>query len=534
MHRVLSQPYTVDSIKSLNQHIYTKNWPVVYLLENGKEMYVGETGNVQARFKQHYKREDRRLLTRSHVIIDEEYNKSATLDIESWLIQYMAADGQYTLQNGNGGLSDHDYFDREKYKAKFDVLWSTLQTMGLAQKDLFELKNTDIFKYSPYKSLTEEQLTIVHAIKDSLEQGEQSSHTIQGGPGTGKSVLASYLVKYLKQDENLADMKIGLVVPMTSLRKTFQRVFSKVKGLSASMVLGPNDVIGKQYDLLIVDEAHRLKRRVNLSGYGPFDKANNLLGLGKTGTQLDWILRSSKSQIFMYDKKQSVTPSDVRSSSFATLSAKKYHLTSQLRVMGGNDYIEYVENILTTVPIEKRSFGKYDLRYFDNIHELQNEIHVKDKEHGLARLVAGYAWNWQTKKDSSLDYDINLDGLKLKWNSTMTDWVNSKNAVNEVGCIHTIQGYDLNYVGVIIGPELSYDPVAKKLVVYKDKYLDTNGKRTLESPEELERYIINIYKTLLTRGIKGTYIHAVDKDLAIYIKEYFTYHNAKTENENEQ
>ena len=90
--------------------------------------------------------------------------------------------------------------------------------------------------------------------------------------------------------------------------------------------------------------------------------------------------------------------------------------------------------------------------------------------------------------------------------------------ISGVGCIHTIQGYDLNYVGVIIGPELSYDPVAKRLVFDKQKYMDINGKRSVTDPKELERYIVNIYKTLLTRGIKGTYVFIVDKALREYIK----------------
>lgn len=95
----------------------------------------------------------------------------------------------------------------------------------------------------------------------------------------------------------------------------------------------------------------------------------------------------------------------------------------------------------------------------------------------------------------------------------MKDWVNSPNAINEVGCIHTIQGYDLNYAGVIIGPEISYDPVQNKIVVDPKKYRDKNGRIGVEDMAELERYVINIYKTLLTRGIKGTYIYVADPAL---------------------
>ena len=131
--------------------------------------------------------------------------------------------------------------------------------------------------------------------------------------------------------------------------------------------------------------------------------------------------------------------------------------------------------------------------------------------------MAGYAWPWNTSKGKG-DFDIEIEGVRLVWNSTNVDWVNSPNSINEVGCIHTIQGYDLNYVGVIIGPELSYDKESNMLVVDKNKYEDSNGKRSITDPAELERYVINIYKTLLTRGIKGTYIYIADEKLRAKFK----------------
>ncbi len=103
--------------------------------------------------------------------------------------------------------------------------------------------------------------------------------------------------------------------------------------------------------------------------------------------------------------------------------------------------------------------------------------------------------------------------MKLVWNSTNIDWVSSENSINEVGCIHTIQGYDLNYAGVIIGPELSYDDTIHQIIVDQKKYKDINGKRSITEPSELRQYILNIYKTLLTRGIKGTYVYIVDEKL---------------------
>jgi DUF2075 family protein len=350
-----------------------------------------------------------------------------------------------------------------------------------------------------------------------IKKGLPRTYLINGKPGTGKTVLASYLMKYLAEHEDTKTMKIGLVVPMTALRKTIKKVFSKIQGLGSNQVIGPSDVVKEHYDLLLVDEAHRLKKRVNITNFKSFDDVNRKLELTNDGTELDWILKSSKQQIFFYDQNQSVRPSDVDERRFAELNADRYILNTQLRVEGGEEYIDYVDDLLSLRPNKYHS-SVYDFKIYDDISLMVNDIKRKDAEHGLARVVAGYAWSWETK-DSSADYDIEIDGLKLVWNSTTSDWVNSKNAINEVGCIHTIQGYDLNYAGVIIGPEIYLDTTDGKIHVNPRKYMDINGKRSVTNPKELERYVINIYKTLMTRGIKGTYVYISDPDLREFFKK---------------
>ncbi len=316
-------------------------------------------------------------------------------------------------------------------------------------------------------------------------------------------------------------MNIGLVVPMTGLRNTIKKVFSKIKGLKSTMVIGPNDVVKKQYDILIIDESHRLQRRRNIPNYGSFDNTNRKLELGHEGTQLDWIMKSSKHQIFFYDKNQSVKPSDIRPQDFEKLNSKKYEIKIQMRVEAGEDYIKMIEDIFELKKPVNTSFLDYEFKIFDNVDEMISLVKDKDKKHKLSRVVAGYAWPWHTKSNSKSKqkHDIEIGDSKLIWNSTASDWVNSPNAINEVGCIHTVQGYDLNYVGVIIGPEFSYDALNKKFKVDKEKYFDINGRNGITDPNELERYIINIYKTLLTRGIKGTFIHVCNYHLKKYLSE---------------
>lgn len=509
-----------DSFEQIKKYQFGKNWPAVYVLENQKEIYIGQTVSVYDRSKQHYENPERRRLDQVHIISDEEFNVSAALDIESWLIQYISADGRYIIQNGNGGLKNHNYYDKVKYRTKFELTWEILREKGIVNNSLEDLKNSDLFKYSPYKSLTEDQLFVARSIINDIEKGVASTFIVRGKPGTGKTILATYLLKYLKDKTETKNLNAGLVVPMAGLRKTISKVFSKIKGFKSSVVIGPSDVTKKQYDLLIIDEAHRLQRRKGIMGYGSFDSTNKRLGLDNEGTQLDWIMKSSKYQIFFYDENQSVRPADVRPEDFKKVGAKYYDLSSQMRVEAGEEYIKYIEDIFDLKNTTAKTFPNYDFQIFDNVKEMVSRIKEKDNKYGLSRVVAGYAWPWHTKPGNNKklqSYDIEIDGLQLVWNSTAQDWVNSPNAVNEVGCIHTVQGYDLNYVGVIIGPEFSYDEVSKKFTIDRQKYFDINGRNGTD-PEELERYIINIYKTLLTRGIKGTYVHVVDLGLRNYLR----------------
>ncbi len=520
MADIKSFPFRKEDFDKIKSYQFGRDWPVVYILENTKEAYVGQSTNAYYRSQQHFDKPERRQLNNIHVISDDEFNMSASFDIESLLIQYMAADGKYILQNGNGGLKNHNYYDREKYRAKFEKLWSDLQEKGLVQNSLDFIKNTDLFKYSPYKSLTDEQLSIARAIKNDIQRGKNSTFVISGKPGTGKTILATYLCKYLSEQPETKNLEIGLVVPMTSLRTTISKVFSKIKDLRSSMVIGPNDVVKQTYDILIVDESHRLQRRKGIMGYGSYDAVNRKIGLPSDATQLDWIMKSSRFQIFMYDEFQSIKPADIRPIDFKVLQKREFTLQKQMRIGAGDVFVNFIEDLLSGKKPTNNTFENYEFKIFDELGQMLEDIKNKEKTYKLCRVVSGYAWPWHTKigSKSSQKFDIKIGDIELVWNSTAKDWVNSKNSINEVGCIHTIQGYDLNYVGVIIGPEFGYDPDNEKFVVYKEKYFDINGRNGISDPAELEIYIKNIYKTLLTRGMLGTYVYIVDENLRAYFK----------------
>ena len=142
-------------------------------------------------------------------------------------------------------------------------------------------------------------------------------------------------------------------------------------------------------------------------------------------------------------------------------------------------------------------------------------------------MIAGYSWKWISNKDDSL-LDIEIENTKLRWNSTNIDWVNSPNAINEVGCIHTTQGYDLNYSGIIFGNEISYSKEKDEIIIKEENYFDANGKQSIKDPSELKEFIINIYKTILLRGIKGTYVYACDKNLREYLSSHILPHKSNS------
>ncbi|MGL5150582.1 MAG: DNA/RNA helicase domain-containing protein [Clostridium sp.] len=515
--------YEQEFLDDLRQYEYGLNWPVVYILRNNKEAYIGESTRVYNRSQEHYKNIERRKLTSLDVITDTDFNKSVTLELEAFLIEHMSADGKYNLQNGNGGLSKHNYYDRDKYIEKFNTIWNELKTNKVVIHGLFEIRNSELFKFSPYKTLNNEQSLVIHDIVNTILSVETSMHLIQGEPGTGKTIVAIYLIKYLMELDKTKDLKVGLVISMTPLRDTLKKVFRKVKNLKSSMVLAPSEVINGNYDILIVDEAHRLNRRKNISYMGAFDACNRSLGLDiNEGDQLDWVRLSCKHMILCYDKNQSIKPSDILPEKLEKLEFTKHVLTSQMRVLAGGDYIKYMHNVLHQNRTSFKSFDKYELFVFDDLNEMHNKIREKNEKFGLSRLIAGYAWPWKSKKNPT-DYDIVINGYKLRWNSRLKDWINSPNAIEEVGCIHTTQGYDINYAGIIIGNEITYSN--GKIHLNISNYFDKNGKNGVKDPDDIKNYILNIYKTILTRGIKGTYIYICDDGLRAYFKQFISTYN---------
>ncbi len=343
MMRIKSYEFSSVGLKAVLDEAKGTDWPVVYVINNKETMYIGETSNFYVRFKQHLKNEKKRGLKEIHVVFDDEFNKSAVLDIEQILIRMCGADGKYKLLNGNAGQSSrHNYYQREKYLNKIEGtpgnkgIWDCLRDLGLAQSAFQSVVNSNLFAYSPYTSLTSEQEDVCYNVIGDILQGLNSKDgnpeygttcIVNGAAGTGKTILAIYMMRLLTEandrsidtlkdecSDELAELKtkvlhklrkfiekngqlkIGYVIPLSSMRKTLRFVFSHGKnGLKSKTVIGPADAAKESFDLLVVDETHRLPKRRNIGWAGSYDKCCRSFGLDpETTNTLDWIVKNSK------------------------------------------------------------------------------------------------------------------------------------------------------------------------------------------------------------------------------------------------
>ncbi len=541
------------------------NWPIVYVINNDEEAYIGETVNASQRINQHLMVEQRKKLTEIRIISDSNFNKSVALDLEAFLIKYMSSDEKYILQNDPRGIRDHEYFNRLEYRDEFRKIWEKLRKLGVVDNTLDKIENSEIFKYSPYKSLGDEQIAAVIEILKCFAESSNEELTVivRGGAGTGKTIVAVYLMKYFADindpawldnsqfndeaettdvfdvftHDNICSIKkIGLVVPQKSLQTSLRDVFKRVRLLNQNMVLTPKEVVddyrktGEKFDLLIVDEAHRLRCRYrgNVSHHPTIIDRNRLLGLDeRMGTELDWIMRCSKSQILFRDDRQTVRPCDLREDEFMNILKNQYRepevqlaLDTQWRCMGGKDYIDYMHDILWGEVQGYHEIENYDLKMYTDCYKMYQDIQKKNDEMGLCRMAAGYAWPWDRKNTDA--FTIEIDGHEYRWNRSYDNWITKPGASKDIGCIHTLQGYDLNYAGIIIGNDLKYDSDKQKIIADKTNYYDTLGKAGVANdPEALKDYLCHIYLTLLTRGIRGTYIYVCDSELRAYMSQFF-------------
>lgn len=351
---------------------------------------------------------------------------------------------------------------------------------------------------------------------------KKRSIIIQGGPGTGKSVLAVNLL----HEFTSKTLNAAYCTKNSAPREAYQRLLSKsdlkaevnIKQLFRSP-FGLCNANPNFFDCLIVDEAHRLVKKM----YGDWNGEN----------QVKECLNAALFTVFLIDEDQRITTKDIGSIDEIQHWADELGvevtmneatvLQSQFRCNGSDGYIQFVDNLLQIGEPVDMEFDQlnYDLRVYDDPNELRDDLREINKVNNKARMVAGYCYDWDVKHKRG-DYDIYLENdFKAKWNLVSDKiWAINKKSFEQVGCIHTAQGLEFDYVGVFIGRDLRYDGETGKVITdqsHISKDDKSSGIRTAQ-PDVAEKLIKNTYKTLLTRGQKGCFIYCEDKALAKCIK----------------
>lgn len=569
--QIRSYPFNQNAIGNLaaNNHAEEKNWPVVYQIYNDDKIYIGETTNLKSRMSQHLT-DGQKVSLRGgcvKVVFDDTFNKSAELDLESYLIQYFSADGRYKVLNRNDGMCDRNYYDKPNYRATFEKIWDKLRELGIASRTISALNNSELFRFSPYKNLNFEQLEVVMEIVQNIDEafvnGRKSLSVIDGDAGTGKTIVITYLTKLLADlqnfDGNNDDIddesnfntfftvnninqhfkhkKIVLVVPQSSLCERIRKIFDKVDlgdadvGIMSPMQFGNCD---ENFDITLVDEAHLLKiGKASVRNDIIADINMKLFGDDKIHSELDWIMAKSQNVVLVFSEQQRIRQINIDHTDIAKyayeFNQRNYYLRTQMRSCGGKAYIDYIHDIFSnnSRPDDKEVFDNFEAKLFNNIEDFVSAIKTRERECGLSRMVAGFAWEWKSKKSGQED-DIIIGNTALRWNSTQKNWIGSKNAPNEAGSIYTVQGDDLNYVGVIIGKDLIYRN--GKLIFNRSACADSaaikRNQRQVANNEQLDEddlleQVLRTYRILMNRAVKGVYIYACDSELKAYLAQYF-------------
>ncbi len=350
-------------------------------------------------------------------------------------------------------------------------------------------------------------------------------HTIivRGGPGTGKSVLA---INALASVTGLG-MSAAYVTRNAAPRQVYSYklkgslAHSKIDNLfksSGAFTECPENT----FDVLICDESHRLNEKSGLYS----NRGEN---------QIKEIINSSRLSVFFIDEDQQVILKDIGTVQEITKWANRAHcfvtkmdLVSQFRCNGSDGYPAWLNDVLEIHPSGNTTLegADYDFRVFDDPAELRREITRKNLENGKSRMVAGYCWNWITKNAADADkYDIVLPGFAMKWNlNSKEPWAVDEGSIDQIGCIHTCQGLEFDYIGVIIGPDMIYrdgtivtDAKARAKTDASLKGLTKRYPDPEEARQVADRIIKNTYKVLMTRGMKGCYVYCTDTELSHYM-----------------
>lgn len=535
---ILSWPFIQESINQINNKEQYLNYPVIYVLNGNKEAYIGETVYFKNRMKAHLKA--RKNIKQVNLIKHEHFNRSATFHLETKLINYFLGDEKYTLQNKSKTANDftHNYYNKPYYDQQlFKELWQKLYEQKLVDNELHVIENKDIFKLSPFKDLSLEQLELKDKVLEFCEKRvTQNSNeygsllVIEGEAGVGKSVVLSSIFNTIQErveeaSSNLYRTENYLAVNHEEMFKTYKNIAKQVKHLKGKNFAKPTSLInmlqkeGKRADIIFVDEAHLLLTKPDT--YNGFHGNNHL----------EEFLKLAKVVVIIYDQDQVLKLKSLWGA--ATLEGLKklstfheeYQLTNQFRMQANDDVINWINEFkqkkLLPLPKDKN----YEFKVFESLKDMHDEIKYKNTQHGLSRVVSTF--DYIHKKDGGTYYVKESNGeYQLPWNTTSTKytWAEKAETVHEAGSIYTIQGFDLNYVGVVLGPSVQYNAAKDEIIIDTSKYMDKGAYTGMDGIENVneakEKIVLNSINILMKRGIKGLYIYSSDEALRNKLLEY--------------
>lgn len=533
-------PFSEDGLKQLEKIDNKKlllEYPTVYIIyseRNGMyQVYVGETNNIKQRTKEHF-REGNRYAKGSNMFVigHEHFNKSLTLDIENKFMLYLTGNKFIKKLSNKRDNPQYRYFPYEEMKQIFSKSWKKLRKN---EQSLFPIEkvieDNALFKASPFHKLTMEQFEardkIINRVKEVLNKGNKHQLIlVEGAAGSGKTVLLSSLFYALSEENN---ENTYMLVNHDEQVKVYNNIAKKL-GLQKRLnekVMKPtsfiiNDKFVDEDNIVLVDEAHLLWTQGKQSYQGQ--------------NQLQDIIKKSRITIAVFDPQQVlrtqqyVEDDDLRKiEENAKNNGNLIELKKQLRMNASQETINWIKTFVyqqEIIPFPEND-AKYDLKIFDNPREMYEQLKIKNQnqESGLSRILATFDWEFKEKKSGTTDlYKVEVDGLSLPWNNQLKSsnkylsWAERPETINEAGSIYTIQGFDLNYSAVIIGPSVKYRD--GKVIYDPDFSANRNAvsNRTLKNGKKQKIYdtlLPNELNVLLTRGINGLYIYAVDDELRI-------------------
>lgn len=545
-----------------DQHLLT-DYPTVYIInqsQNSKKpnytVYVGETNDIQRRTWQHLhtdplSRNGWDELQHAHdaimyVIGHKHFNKSMTLDIENRMMHYLSGVSAVTHLNNRRDNAQSDYYTADEMVPIFNKIWNRLHKI---KPDLFPvqriIEESAIFKASPFHRLTPQQLRakgqIIKLTGQALQNKQKSQLIlVEGDAGTGKTVLMSNIFYDLAHQDNQA-LQIVMMVNHKQQEKVYKQIADKLQMNNNARIEKAATFIRKHnpddpIDVAFIDEAHLLLTQRSQAYYG--HGTNELLD----------IIKRARVIIAVYDDKQIVKNSEIveEEDRKAIERCVKYKvsLDNQMRIDASPAMVEWLRRLIDDQVISQApKDNKYDLRVFDSAADMQEAITEKAKENqdnGISRMLATFDWPYSSaaKKDGSL-WETSDGSWHMPWNlqlkptkkdkSEVKDikyselsWAEQPHTLKEIGSTYTIQGFDLNYAGVEIGPSVKFrngkiifDPSASKdKKVYQKRTMHDGSKQAFS-----EKLIKNELNILLTRGVHGLYLHAYDKELQKALKK---------------